>query len=507
MEPINQFIFFFYNLFTDKNLENDFFINKIIKSLNYLFLIIKDNSFFVFCFLILLIAVIYLNYKNQKNYKLIYILNILIFFVILILFPVNIPFTDTYMEIAILFDQSVIDYLIYRSDEGFLFTIFRLLHVIIYKFFNLNYSIIIYLNFFLYVFTFYLVIKCLEKFELHNHILFFILIYFNGKWFVHFYEPVNIVWTINFFLVTLFVYSLSIQNLYSKNFLLLLIYILTIINFKAGVIIYVYSVLYGICLKKDVINRIFFIFVPVIIFILINKLTIQGLEESSNSMGFYFDLIFKEDYFLIIKTSYLIFLANFIALHSLIFNPMIYQIKFLSITFGLVQYSYLFYQSFFNKNKFFNNLRNFIIENPFIIMGSLGCLLIAATRENYFHSRYMTFSLLFQIGFLIFIFRHNYFKRNINLIKKNLVVFLFLIIYFINLFLSSQGFFFAFKKNYINNDVKNCLINNPKKHNCLPDMFYSTFYDNDEKHYKVFMNDVYKLKDLGLSVFHEIKSE
>lgn len=486
MDSTNQFILFFYNLLISENLENLLFI-------------IKNNIFLIFSITIIFIILIYLNFKKEKNYTLLFTLNILIFLIIFILFPLNIPFTDTYMEINLLFNKDISSYLL-NKNEGFLFLIFRFFHIIIYKFFNLNYSIIIYLNLILFVLSFYFVIKHLKNIELHNYILFFILIYFNGKWFVHFYEPVNIVWTINFFLTVLFVFSLSIKNTFIKNFLFLLIYLFALINFKAGVIILIYSMIYGIFSNQNIKNRIFLFITPVIIFLLVNKFLVDNSISSSATIT----TAQLEDYVAMIKLNYFTIIGNFFATHTLIFDPLIFPIKYFSIIFVLFQYFYLFYLSFFNKKNFLNNLRNFILDNPFIVIGCFGCLLITITRDNYIHSRYMTFSLLFQLGFFIFYFKNNFFKKHIKVLKNNILVSLFLIIYFVNIFITNQGFFFAFKKNFIYNNVKNCLISKQDNNECLPDMFYQTFYDNNEKHYEVFKEDIYMLKKLNLSIFHEI---
>ena len=261
--------------------------------------------------------------------------------------------------------------------------------------------------------------------------------------------------------------------------------------------------IYGIASYQNIRNRIFLFITPAIVFLLVNILLVDNSISSSATLT----SVQLEDYLAMIKTNYFRIAGNFFAAHTLVFDPLIFPIKYFSIIFVLFQYFYLFYQSFFGRKNFLNNLRNFILDNPFIIIGCLGCLLITVTRDNYFHSRYMTFSLLFQLGFFIFHFKKNLFKKDINVFKKNLLVFLFLIIYFANIFITNQGFFFALKKNYVYNNVKNCLISKQDNNECLPDMFYQTFYDNNEKHFDVFKEDIYMLKKLNLSIFHEIHNK
>ena len=134
MELTNQFILFFYNLFISQNFKNELLINKIFKNLEYLLLIVENNIFLIFSITTIFIILVYINFKKEKNYILLFILNILIFLIIFILFPFNIPFTDTYMEINLLFNKDIFSYL-FNKNEGFLFSIFRFFHIIIYKFF------------------------------------------------------------------------------------------------------------------------------------------------------------------------------------------------------------------------------------------------------------------------------------------------------------------------------------------------------------------------------------
>jgi len=96
MEFVNYYIFSIYYLFFDKTPKNDFYIDKLIKSLNFLFKFCQTNIAFVTIFLLIFIFIIIVNLKNEKKYFLIFFLNFLIFFKIIFFFPSNIPFTDTF---------------------------------------------------------------------------------------------------------------------------------------------------------------------------------------------------------------------------------------------------------------------------------------------------------------------------------------------------------------------------------------------------------------------------
>ena len=114
------------------------------------------------------------------------------------------------------------------------------------------------------------------------------------------------------------------------------------------------------------------------------------------------------------EKNYIFFLSNFLASHALALTPKIFAIKYLALVFVLIQYSYILNIIFLRNKKY---LINFITNNPLIIIGILGCLLINLSKEDYNQSRYMTFSLCFQIGFCL-IFENISFNLENILIKK-----------------------------------------------------------------------------------------
>ena len=135
-------------------LENSLISNK----LNDLLFTLENNVISVSLLALFLLANIYFIFKKEDNYNLIFFINSVIFFIILILFPLNIPFTDTYNELNSLFSNNIKDYILsVESDGGFLFSMFRSIHVVIYKYFNLNYYFIIILNFLLSILSFFLI--------------------------------------------------------------------------------------------------------------------------------------------------------------------------------------------------------------------------------------------------------------------------------------------------------------------------------------------------------------
>ena len=502
MEIIKDFIFFFYNSFFDNNPKNDFYIDQLIKNLDYLFLIIMNNLIMVVIFIIIIILLVYLNLKKLTAYYSILFINIFIFYLILLIFPINIPFTDTYNELNLLFSNNINNYLLnVKYSEGFLFFVFRLLHILIYKFFDLNYYIIININFLFFVFSIFLIIKYLEKLNLKNYIIFFILIYFNGKWFIHFYEPVNIVWTFNFFIILLFLSAQQIKNIFLRKISLILLYVFSVLNFKAGIVLFIYSAIYGVICKDKLRNKLFYIISPIILFYLINNFvpvnSIGELKET-NSLNIALEkYLFSKNYFTLI--------FNFFALHALVFTPFIFPLKYLAITSVLVQYIFIIKKIFSKTHKKLDSIRNFLLTNPYIVIGVLGCLLISFSRDDYNQSRYLSFSILFQLGFLIFFIKTNFFNKLKNFIIRKIVISIFIFLYLLNLFIPHQGILFALGKNYIYKTVMECLMQNKNNNICLPEMFYLTFYDVNKEHYVNFEKSIYILKKNNLSIFNKVK--
>ena len=502
MDIVKNLIFFFYNSFFDNNPKNDFYIDQLIKNLDYLLLILINNLIIVLIFIIIIILLVYLNLNKQTAYYSILFINIFVFFLVLLIFPINIPFTDTYNELNLLFSNNIQNYLLntYHS-EGFLFFVFRLLHILIFKFFDLNYYIIININFLFFIFSIFLVIKYLEKLNLKNYIIFFILIYFNGKWFIHFYEPVNIVWTFNFFIILLFLFSQQIKHIFLRKISLIFLYILSIVNFKAGIVLFIYSVIYGVICRENFRNKLFYIISPIILFYLINNFVpVNSIGEFNVASSF--DIVLEKYLF---SKNYFTLIFNFIALHALVFTPFIFPLKYLAITVVLVQYSFIIKKIFSKTQNNIDSIRNFLLTNPYIVIGVLGCFIISFSRDDYNQSRYLSFSILFQLGFFIFLIKNNSFNRLKKFITRKIVITIFIFLYLLNLFIPHQGILFALGKNYIYKTVMECLIQNENNNICLPEMFYLTFYDVNNEHYKNFQKSIYILKEKKLSIFNKLK--
>lgn len=497
MELIKNLVLFFYKNFNNQNHNEKVLLEKINSYSDYFFIFLQNNLILILVLIFLLLFIVYLNLIYSDKYYLIFYTNVSFFLIILILFPLNVPFTDLYNELELLFSQDSSQYIFSGvHSEGYLFVFFRILHVLVFKHFNLNYNIIIYLNFLIFFVSFILVIFYLKKNNLNDYIYLFILLFFSGKWFVHFYEPVNIVWSINFILILLFACCNSLTNNSKKFFFILIILSLSVLNFKAGIVICIYSIIYGFLIDDKIKNKIIYILLPFLLYLFSYSFTQSVFINETENAQIYIQYLTHE-------RNYFDLLINFVALHSLALTPSIFPIKYFAFIIIIGQYFYILKILSF-KRLYFKNLKNFIINNPLIVIGILGCFLISLSRDDYNQSRYMTFSLCFQVGFFIVFLKNTSWNLLKKLINKKILVIIFLSIYSINLILPNQGIMFAFSKNYIFNNIKKCFELNDNDEECLEEMFYQTFYDSDQNKFDEFKDRVYKLKRDNLSIFFQI---
>ena len=244
--------------FSNKSVEKcDYYIDNIYTRYDILL-----NSFNFKNLLIFLLIFISFNFflkffKDLNKYIKIFInLNFCFFLLCIIIFPSNIPFTDTWQEIYYLINETYSNYFIQPAAGHFFFG-FRFFHLIIHKYFFLNYTFLHVINFILYFFSCLLLIFYISKFK-SNFLLFVcLLIIFSGKWINIFVDPVNIAWTINFFLTVCFVLLIRCKDCFYKYVGISLILLLALINFGSGIVLIVYSITYGFFVRNKKIKSFF----------------------------------------------------------------------------------------------------------------------------------------------------------------------------------------------------------------------------------------------------------
>jgi len=470
-----------------------FHVSQIQDQIYYTKLSLKQNIYEILFLLILFIFINFILYfKTRITYKKSFffiLINFFFIFFTILIFQNNIPFTDTWYELDSLINTSQKNY-IFTKFDNFLFG-FRPFHLIIFNYFDLNYNIIIFFNVCIFFLSLIILILLADKNNSINFLFLILLIFFSGKWFNIFYEPVNIVWTTNFFLTLCFCYLLSFKKNLYINLSIILVLFLSIINFKASFVTILFSVFYGLFIESKIKNKLFFIFSPVIIFFTVNYFAEMNSVEVIDS-----NLFNLKNY--IASTNLLLILKNFIAMQSIVFFPYIKYSVNISFLFSIFQNLVIFY-FLLNGKKFKNNLTNLIKDNPLLVIGMMGCFTTTLVKQDIIQIRYFSFSLLYQIGFIFFI------VNNFNLLtvlKKYLFIRNFLLVtFFLNLFFFHQGIHFAISKFTIYTKTHECLKNENNTLDCENYIYNKTFYNDKSFERKKFDNIILFLKKNNFTIF------
>ena len=325
------------------------FLNNISFQKNIFFSSLTLENFFLFIFLFLILF-IFLNkitiLKTLNKHVLMFInLNFSLFLFFIIVYPSNVPFTDTWQEINYLINLEKIIYLA-QNANGHPFFGFRFFHYILYKYFSLNYSILHIINFIIYFFSCLLLFFYLSRLKNIYLIYTFLLILFSGKWLNILLEPVNIAWTINFILTIFFVISLNLKDHYYKYSILSLILLLAVSNFGGGVALLLYFIIYVCFIDKKYKVKIFLI-LPILfslIFLTLFKYINTAIIKTS---------IDKINIINLFDINFLQFLKSYLGLSSSVYFPYLIFLKPVYVLTGLFQHLIILYFIFLNKKNYF----------------------------------------------------------------------------------------------------------------------------------------------------------
>jgi hypothetical protein len=470
---------------------NDFVANiNYQKNIFLQSLSLKNFFLFIFFFFILFIFLKQLKIlKSFNKYILTFIsLNFSLFLFFIIIYPSNIPFTDTWQEIHYLLNIKTIMFF-QKNASGHPFYGFRFFHYILYKYFSLNYSVLHIINFIIYFFSCLLLFFYLNKFKNIYLTIIFLLILFSGKWLNILLEPVNIAWTINFILTITFVVILNLRDTYFKYIILSSVLLLAISNFGGGAALLIYFIIYAYFINTKykifalipILFSVFFL----IIFKYVNSTYFDPLSDDINIFNFY-------------NLNFLQLLKNYLGLTSSVYFPYLIFIKPIYVLIGLIQNIIILYYIFLSKKNYLEVIKNLVVTNPFLIIGVIGCAIISIIRGDTFEQiRYFSFSIFFQLGFFIFILENN--SKVFFVLKKKLFLFLIISLYFISILGPNTGLHFAILRAAIADKVNKCIILNT---NSCDKMIYDlTFYKGIWYNYSDFEKSIDFLKKNKLSLF------
>jgi hypothetical protein len=468
------------DLFVNINFQKDIFFQSL--SLKNFFLLIFIN-------LILFILLKQLKiFKSFNKYILIFLnFNFSLFLLLIIIYPSNIPFLDTWQEVGYLIKYPLKSFIM-DSASGHPFLGFRIIHYILYKYFSLNYNLLHIFNFIIYFFACLLFIFYLNKFKNIYLLFIFLLILFSGKWLNILLEPVNIAWTINFILTISFIIFLNFRDNYFKYIMLTLLLLLAVSNFGAGISLLLYFTIYLYFIKKKI-NIKIFLFFPILLSFIFLILFRYGNLSILNSETIRLD-IFNINLLKAIK--------NYLGLSASVYFPYLIFLKPIYILIGLIQNLIILYYIFLNKKKYLDEIKNLVVRNPFLIIGILGCSIISIFRGDAFEQiRYFSFSIFFQLGFFIFIHHQN--SKIFLIVKKKLFLFLIAVLYLISIVGPNTGLHFAISRTSIANMINNCLILHYK--DCNKIIYDLTFHKKNWYNYSDFESHINYLKKNKLSFF------
>jgi hypothetical protein len=472
----------FCTILTGKSQSCSVFLGNIDTQFNILIQSFNLKNLIIFILVFALFFFLFKCFKELNKYvKIFSVFNFSLFLTIVIIFPSNMPFTDTWQEIYYLMDTSKKDYFL-QPNAGHFFFGFRLFHLFTSEYFFLNYSFIHLFNFIIYLFSSLLLIFYVNKFKNIYLLLVSVLIIFSGKWMNVILEPVNIGWTINFLLTTSFVLLLNNTDNSLKYLGILFILVLGLFNFGSGVVLIAYSVIYGFVLSNNKTKSLFYIIVPICLYIIVFKYVKNyfSLDVQDVNLNFYL-----EQNFLNIIKAYLVLTSG------IFFPTLIIHASFLA-GFGFLQNIAILYFIISSKNSLLKNISKFIIENPLLVIGIIGCFLIATIRPLYFDQiRYSSYSIFFQIGLFIFIL-----KKNLNIFiynKKKLFLYFVFFSYIVSIIGPYTGIHFAISRMATTQKINDCV--RLKENDCNILIYKETMYDGTWFDKEKFNKVIYFLKD------------
>jgi len=457
------------------NFDLSFFLQKII----------SVDLIFILIFFITLTYIFTRNIKNEyvifKNYIL--GLNFLLLFSTLYFFPVNLPHGDIWEEYQMISNNNSLDYLFSVNWSGHNFLATRIIFYLINEYLNLNLVYIHIISLFLYCSSIFIFFKFLDK----NNSKYFIVLLpllFSGKWFNHIFETINFVWVFNFFLTILIIYYLNLKKNF-KIFQISLILFVHILSFAGGYFVLIYLIVYLIFNEKiNIKNKLGILFIFIGILFLTSLLIPTFSDTNPYLMSEYLDHMSA------LKISQIF--ISFLGIISSIYLPYVFYkidiLKYFVILLGFIQLTALFI--IFINSKI--NFKKFIIENPFLIIGIISCLIISIARTNHFDQiRYATYSIIFQLGFFIFALKSKDLVYYFDKFYKS-IFFILIFLYSLNLISPHTGIFFSPSRYIVKDKIDKCLINNnlSQCENLIYDelFFYGDWFDKDN--FSILLNNM-----------------
>lgn len=364
------------------------------------------------------------------------------------LFLKDITFSNWIFRFENIHNHSIIKFLVYLNN------------VIL----NLDFQLFNYLSVFFVYLSSIIFIKIFIKLNLSLPLVAIaILFLFSGKLFPSLTQLINISWTLNFLLISLFSYNLLNHRTHSHYYNFLII-ILAPNIFGSGFALLGFSIIFGLYNLREKIGLNYIIF-SILSFILAYILPKYFIPVNNLAKG---EVI---DYINIIKIFY------FPGFFGNVFFPWSTIFSLPSLFIGYLQLLILIYFAIIKKIK----ISYFVSNNPILIISIFTALLVAISRpeiSRFIQPRYVTISILFQIGFLLFL--RDDLKKYLNKRYKNLFLTCALIyIFSIGTLTPYLGVHWQANRSLVNFQIKNCFKSNLDKFKCKDLAYEKLFYGGD----------------------------
>ena len=456
---------------------------------------IVNSNLFLFIaliFLLILIKIFFLKeYENYSSLLLAFFLFIL-FVLIMVNFKTNIPWVDDWVWIENFQVQkiSTVEWLLQPTNIHNIFFI-KIIFLINNNFFNLNFELFNYLSIIL-IFLISIIFVKNEKIDNSIYAALFIILIYSGKQFANFSQASNIAWTICFFYIISFNYTVSSNKLSSIIFCSILIFI-SPLTFGLGYVLplYVLTFIYFQEINYKIkINYVILSIAGILLAQMLPRIFFDDLGISGSNTN-YLNILFHYSFYL-----------TFFGVLSNVFLPWIEGVAYVGTIIGFIQFLLIFYLILknYNQQSFFG-IHIFIKNNTLIILGLIFAFLVSLTRpdlQTIVAARYSVGSIIFQIGFWLYLFKENQYRYLINV---NFIKLVTIYILTSGLFFPYHGIHWQATRHLSNNKVLECYKNDTKTvtNRCNKLAYNTLFYGGKWYEIELFNEQIKVLKDKNKS--------
>jgi len=461
----------------------------IFETINITQFIVNSNLFLFIAliFLLILIKIFFLNKYDNYSSLLLQFFLFSLFVLILVNFKTNIPWVDDWEWIENLQVQkiSTVEWLLQPTNIHNIFFI-KIIFLINNNFFNLNFELFNYLSIIL-IFLISIIFVKNEKIDNSIYAALFIILIFSGKQFANFSQASNIAWTICFFYIISFKYTVS-SNKVSSIILCSILIFISPLTFGLGYVLplYVLTFIYFQEINYKIkINYMILSIAGILLAQMLPRIFFDDLGISGSNKN-YLNILFHYSFYL-----------TFFGVLSNVFLPWIEGVAYIGTIIGFIQFlliSYLILKNY-NQQSFFG-IHIFIKNNTLIILGLIFAFIVSLTRpdlQTIVAARYSVGSIIFQIGFWLYLFKENQYRYLINLNFIKLVI-----IYILTsgLFFPYHGIHWQAKRHLSNNKVLECYKNDTKTvtNRCNKLAYNTLFYGGKWYEIELFNEQIRVLK-------------